>query len=101
MLNQVILVGRLVDDAVVNTLDDGRDTTEIQLAIQRNYKNPESGEYDADVVSITLWSGTAQSVSEYCKKGTTIGVKARISQQAGEPIAIIGEKVTFINTKKD
>lgn len=57
MLNQVILVGRLVFDPELKTLDDGRKVTTITLAIQRSYKNSESGEYDTDFIRCTLWTG--------------------------------------------
>ncbi len=109
MLNQVILVGRLVYDPELRTLDDGRVVTTITLAIQRGFKNSESGEYDTDFLKCTLWSGIAENTVEYCKKGSTIGVKARLSQkhyeyEEGKSFSypeIIAEKITFINTKND
>ena len=109
MLNQVILVGRLVYDPELRTLDDGRTVTTITLAIQRGFKNAESGEYDTDFLKCTLWSGIAENTVEYCKKGSTVGVKARLSQkyfeyEDGKSFSypeIVAEKITFINTKND
>ncbi len=109
MLNQVILVGRLVYDPELRTLDDGRIVTTITLAIQRGFKNSESGEYDTDFLKCTLWSGIAENTVEYCKKGSTVGVKARLSQkyyeyEDGKSFSypeIVAEKITFINTKND
>lgn len=107
MLNQVILVGRLVYDPELITLDDGRKVTTITLAIQRGFKNAESGEYDTDFLKCTLWSGIAENTVEYCKKGSTVGVKARLAQkhyeyEDGKSFSypeIVAEKITFINTK--
>ena len=109
MLNQVILVGRLVYDPELRTLDDGRKVTTITMAIQRGFKNAESGEYDTDFLKCTLWSGIAENTVEFCKKGSTVGVKARLAQRHFECSdkkgfsypEIIAEKITFINTKKD
>jgi single-strand DNA-binding protein len=109
MLNQVILVGRLVYDPELRTLEDGRTVTTITLAIQRGFKNSESGEYDTDFLKCTLWSGIAENTVEYCKKGSTVGVKARLSQkyyeyEPGKSFSypeIVAEKITFINTKND
>jgi len=109
MLNQVILVGRLVYDPELRTLDDGRTVTTITLAIQRGFKNAESGEYDTDFLKCTLWSGIAENTVEYCNKGSTVGVKARLSQkyfeyEDGKSFSypeIVAEKITFINTKND
>ena len=109
MLNQVILVGRLVYDPELRTLNDGRTVTTITLAIQRGFKNAESGEYDTDFIKCTLWSGIAENTVNYCKKGSVVGVKARLAQryyeyEEGKSFSypeVIAEKITFINTKKD
>lgn len=109
MLNQVILVGRLVYDPELVKLDDGRSVTTVTLAVQRGFKSAESGEYETDFLKCTLWSGIAENTVEYCRKGSTVGVKARLVQKYHEcndekgfsyP-QIIAEKITFINTKKD
>lgn len=109
MLNQTILVGRLVYDPELKTLEDGRKVTNITMAIQRGFKNAESGEYETDFLRCTLWSGIAENTVQYCKKGSTVGVKARLSQRSHECSdgkmftypEIIAEKITFINTKTD
>jgi single-strand DNA-binding protein len=109
MLNQVVLVGRLVYDPVIKTLDDGRKVMKITLAIKRGYKNAETNEYDTDFIVCTLWEGIAESTVEYCKKGATIGVKARLAQRYfkyGDNKTfsypeIVAEKITFINTKNN
>lgn len=109
MLNQVILVGRMVYDPELRTLDDGRNVTTITLAIQRGYKNAETGEYDTDFIACTLWSGVAENTVQYCKKGSVVGVKARLAQryyeyEEGKTFSypeVIAEKITFINTKRD
>ncbi len=105
MVNQVILVGRLVFDPELKVLESGKSVTTITLALQRSYKNAETGTYDTDFIRCTLWSGIAENTVQYCKKGSTIGVKARLSQRTfeyGEDKSfsypeVIAEKVTFIN----
>ncbi len=108
MLNQVILVGRLVYDPELRTTEDGKKVTTITLALQRNFKSAESGTYDTDFIRCTLWSGIAENTVQYCKKGSTVGVKARLAQRFYEiddersfsyP-EVIAEKITFINTKQ-
>lgn len=109
MLNQTILVGRLVYDPELVTLDDGRKVTTITMAIQRGFKSAESGQYETDFLKCTLWSGIAENTVQYCKKGSTVGVKARLSQRSHECSdgksftypEIVAEKITFINTKTD
>ena len=109
MINQVILVGRLVYDPELVTLEDGRTVTTITLAIQRGFKNAETGEYDTDFIKCTMWSGVAESTVAYCKKGSTVGIKARLNQryfecENGKSLSyaeVVAEKITFINTKSD
>lgn len=109
MLNQVILVGRLVYDPELKTLDDGKKVTTITLAVNRSYKNAETGEYDTDFIKCTLWSGIAENTVEYCRKGSTVGIKARLAQKyydLGDEKTfsypeVVAEKITFINTKTD
>lgn len=109
MLNQVILVGRLVYDPELRTIENGTSVTTVTIAIARPYKNAETGEYDTDFIRCTLWSGIAENTVQYCKKGSVVGIKARLAQktfeyQEGKTMSypeVIAEKITFINTKKD
>ncbi len=99
--------GRLVKDPEIKVTQDGKKVSNITLAVQRSYKNQETQEYDTDFLTCTLWEGIAESTHQYCKKGSTLGVKARLAvkkfnygddQYFSYP-EIVAEKITFINTK--
>ena len=92
MLNQVVVVGRITSDPVV---EEGKGV--ITLAVQRSYKNSE-GEYETDFIPCNLFGNIATNTSEYCKKGDIVGVKGRI-QSHEDKIEIIAEKVTFLSSK--
>lgn len=77
MLNQVVIVGRLVENPIVEENESGKKVSEITLAVSRSYKNG-NGEYDTDFIKCILWSGIAESTTEYCKKGDIVGVKGRL-----------------------
>ena len=105
MLNQAILVGRLMREPEVTELDNGKKVTNITLAIPRNYKN-EEGKYDTDFIKCTLWNGIAENTAEYCKAGDIIGVKGRVETDSyfkdGErknSMTIVAEKVTFLSSR--
>ena len=53
MLNQTVLVGRLVRDPELYETESGNKVTNITLAVPRSYKNS-NGEYDTDRARITL-----------------------------------------------
>ena len=73
MLNQTIVVGRLVSDPAVRELEDGKKVSNITLAVPRSYKNGD-GEYETDFIDCELWNAVANNTAEYCKKGDVIGV---------------------------
>lgn len=107
MLNQIIVVGRLVSDPQINETEENKKMSVITLAVTRSYKNTE-GIYETDFIPCLLWEPIATHTVEYCKKGDVVGVKGRlqtktIENENGEKIQkieVIGEKVTFISSKK-
>ncbi len=107
MLNQVVLVGRLVKDVEVRTGEKESKYSFINLAIPRSYKNHD-GIYETDFVECVLWNNIASNTAEYCKKGDIIGVKGRIESRIVEEnninktvLQVIAEKVTFLSSKKE
>lgn len=106
MLNQVIIVGRLISIKKLK-INEEKEEVIITIAVPRNYKN-ENGEYDTDFVDCTLWNGIAQNTVEYCSKGDAIGIRGRIQTNTIEKedgikenkMVIIAEKVTLLSTSK-
>lgn len=104
MLNQIVLVGRLVRDPEVNTTKNGTNVSKITLAVPRSYKNVD-GKYETDFIDCTLWQLMATNTKEYCKKGDIVGVKGRIESRVYEKddekkylTEVIAEKVTFLSS---
>ena len=103
MLNQIVLVGRLVKNPELKVTDNGKKMTTITLAVPRNYKNQE-GEYDTDFLDCTLWTGVAENTSEYCQSGDMLGIKGRVQSRIisnddgtkSKKTEIIAERVTFL-----
>lgn len=108
MLNQIILVGRLVKTPEVIETESGKKMSYITLAIPRTFKNAD-GEYDTDFIDCVLWEVVAESTSEYCKQGDIIGVKGRVQSRMIEDedgnnykkMEVIAEKITFLSSKKE
>lgn len=106
MLNQTVLVGRLVKEPELHQTENGKKVTNITLAVPRSYKNM-NGEYDTDFISCVLWSGIAENTVEYVKKGDLLGVKGRIQTRTYEDFEanrkyiteVVAEKVTFLSSK--
>lgn len=105
MLNQVVLVGRIVKTPELRVTENGKKTATVTLAVPRNYKNNE-GEYDTDFLDCTMWTNVAENTSEYCQTGDMVGVKGRLQTRVIEQddgskkkkTEIVAEKVTFLAT---
>lgn len=108
MLNQVVLVGRLVRNPELQITDTGKKRSTVTLAVSRGYKNHE-GIYETDFFDCTLWTGIAENASEYCKSGDIIGVKGRLQtwildNEDGtktKKVEIIAEKVIFLASSRN
>ena len=106
MLNQVILVGRLTHDIVLEKCKDkdkfqeGKNYAVITLAIPRSIKNSE-GEYDTDFISVIAYDNIAANTAEYVAQGDIVGIKARAAKSSQDlELQIIAEKVTFLSKSK-
>lgn len=103
MLNQIVLVGRLVQDPEIKELENGMRTSYITLAVSRSWKNAD-GIYETDFIPCLLYKGIAENTTKYCKKGDVIGVKGRVQTKQEEDktiIEIVAEKVTFLSSRKE
>ena len=107
MLNNLILVGRIVDDVKIATIESGQKVANFTLAVQRPFKNEED-EYDTDFFPVQLWQGVADIARDYCTKGSTVGVKGRLSAKTIDvqgikvkTLDVIGERIAFINMKRE
>ena len=108
MLNQVVLVGRLVRTPELLLTENGKKKSLITLAVARGYKN-QDGEYDTDFLDCTLWTGVAESTAEYCKTGDIIGIKGRLQTRLIEnedgikykKVEVIADRVTFLASSKN
>lgn len=106
MLNQTVIVGRIVKDLELHETENGNKVTQMTLAVPRSFKNM-NGEYDTDYIPCVLWKGVAENTAEYCKKGDLVGIKGRIQTRSYEQnddlkyvTEIIAEKVTFLSSKR-
>lgn len=94
MLNQVTLVGRLVDQP-----QKEEKGASITIAVPRSYKN-ENGEYETDFITARIFAGVVENVCEYCKKGDLLGIKGRL-QSNENGFELIADKISFLTSNKD
>lgn len=93
MLNQIVLVGRIV--SIVMQDDDKGNRGVVTISVPASVKD-ENREYPVDKIEIELFENLAKNTTEYCKKGDVIGVKGIIQKRDDEPMKVVAEKVTFL-----
>lgn len=105
MLNQLVLVGKVVESPVLNETNEGTKFARLLIEVERNFKNSD-GEYEKDLVQCILWRGIAESAVDACFVGSLIGVKGRIQSNIimskdNKPFyncEIIAEKISYLQT---
>lgn len=83
MFNKVILIGRVTRDIEYNKTANGIAVAKFGLAVQRNFAN-ENGEKEADFIDCVAFTGRADTINKYVKKGDLFAVYGRLDQQRWE-----------------
>ena len=109
MINRWIGVGRLTRDVDLKFTAQGLAVASFTVAINRPYKNQQTGEYDADFINCVAFRKLAENVANYTKKGDLIAVDGRIQTRSYEGndgkrryiTEVICESVQFLEPKKE
>lgn len=108
MINNVVLVGRLTRDPELRFISNGQAVATFNLAVNRNFTN-QSGEREADFVNCVIWRKPAETLANYAKKGTLLGVVGRIQtrnyeNQQGQRVyvtEVVCDNFQLFESKKD
>lgn len=77
-LNKVILMGRLTRDPELRTTNNGTSVASFSMAVERDFKNRETGERETDFIDIVAWRNTAEFAARYFQKGQLAAVEGRL-----------------------
>lgn len=77
MINNTVLVGRLTKDPDLRLTQSGTAVATFTLAVNRNFTN-QDGNREADFINCVIWRKSAETLANYAKKGTLIGITGRI-----------------------
>lgn len=78
MLNKIILQGRLVADPDLRHTQSGIAVASFRLAVERDFKDRESGEKKTDFIHVVAWRQTGEFVSRFFTKGRMAIVEGRL-----------------------
>lgn len=77
MINNVVLVGRIVREPELRYTPQNTAVATFTLAINRRFKNAQ-GEREADFINCVIWRQPAENLANWAKKGTLVGITGSI-----------------------
>ena len=109
MLNKSVIMGRFVRDPEIRHTTSGTPVTTFTLAVDRDFKDKDTGEKKADFIDCVAWRATAEFVYRFFSKGRMAVVEGRLQirdwtdkegkkRKAAE---IIADNVYFADSKKE
>ena len=109
MLNRIILMGRLTRDPGLRHTQTGTAVASFSLAVDRDFRNRDSGEKGVDFIDVVAWRNTAEFVSKYFTKGSMAVVSGRLQIRAWtdkegnkrRSAEVVADNVYFGSSKRD
>lgn len=83
MINRVILVGRITKDVDLRYTGTGKAVASFTLAVNRQFTN-QNGEREADFINCVLWNKPAETLANFTRKGSLIGVEGKMQSRSYE-----------------
>lgn len=83
-MNQFNCIGRITKDLEVKTSQGGTTVLNNTVAINRPFKNKQTGEREADFINFVAFGKTAEIITQYHKKGSLIGLTGRMQSRSYE-----------------
>ena len=107
MLNHITIMGRLVADPELRTTPQGVTVATMRLAVDRDFKNKQTGERETDFINVVAWRSTAEFVCKYFTKGQMMAVTGPIQTRNYEDkqgnkrtaFEIVANEVSFCGYK--
>ena len=108
-LNKVILGGRRTADPELKQTPNGTPVVTFSIAVNRRFQSKENAQQQTDFFNVTAWRATAEFVSRYFRKGSSICVIGSLQnrtwtdQQGAKRYAtdIIADEIQFVDSRGD
>ena len=109
MLNRIILMGRLTRDPELRHTQTGTAVASFTLAVDRDFKDRNSGERATDFIDVVAWRQTGEFVSRYFTKGRMAVVEGRLQMRdwtdkdgnKRRSAEVVADNVYFGDSKRD
>lgn len=79
-MNKIVIIGRLTRDPELKSTNAGTSVCNFSVAVDRTYRDKE-GNRPTDFFDISVFGATAEFVSKYFKKGSSIAVSGAMESR--------------------
>lgn len=108
MLNNAVIMGRLVADPEQRVTNSGISVTSITVAVDRRFTK-QGEEKQADFIDVIAWRQTAEFICKYFRKGSMIAIQGYIQTRTYEDkngikrkaVEIVADNVSFCGSKNE
>ena len=108
MINDAVIMGRLVADPELRTTASGNSVSSFTVAVDRNFVR-QGEEKQADFIDVIAWRQTAEFICKYFRKGSMIAIQGHIQTRMYEDkngnkrkaVELIADNVSFCGTKPE
>ena len=109
MLNHIVIMGRLARDPELRHTQTGTPVASFRLAVDRDFKDKNTGERATDWIDVVAWRQTGEFVSRYFSKGRMAVVEGRLqirewTDKEGNrrtTAEVVADNVYFGDSKRD
>lgn len=110
-VNRVILTGRLAADPDLRYTQAGRAMVRFDIAVNRQWNNPETGQNEEEVnfIPVVVWGKQAENCATFLRKGRLVAVDGRIRVRSFETqngdrrkvTEVVAQSVHFLGAKPE
>lgn len=105
-MNKAFLIGNLTRDPEMRTTQSGVPVCSFSIAVNRRFKNQQTGQQETDFINITCWRQLAELCGRYLQKGRKVAVSGSIQTRTYEAqdgskrnaFEIVADEVEFLNS---
>ena len=107
--NEVIIGGRLVADPELKVTPSGISVTSFTIAVNRRDFGKNDGKQSADFFNVTAWRNTAEFITKYFRKASSICVRGSLQTRTWQDTngnkrfatEIVADEAFFVDAKDE
>lgn len=109
MLNHIVIMGRLGRDPELRHTQSGTPVASFTLAVDRDFKDKNTGERATDWIDVVAWGGTGEFAARYLSKGRMVVAEGRLqvrewTDKNGNKrrnAEVVADRIYFADSKRD